>query len=82
MARPAAWAGKPYPGIQRLLLALQICMFSAWAMSPSRKSGWATEITFSALCQVVVPFKLTKPYSVTRYWMLALVAVTTPPGVM
>ena len=51
---------------QRLLLRRQMCIFSASAISWSRKSGCATEIMASAFCQVDRPFRLTRPYSVTR----------------
>ena len=51
---------------QRLLLRRQMCIFSASAISWSRKSGCATEMMASAFCQVDRPFRLTRPYSVTR----------------
>ena len=44
---------------------LQICIFSASAISSSRKSGWATEINASAFCQEESPLRFTIPYSVT-----------------
>ena len=48
-----------------LLLLRQMCIFSASAMSCSRKSGCATEISASARSQVDRPLRLTMPYSVT-----------------
>ena len=49
-----------------LLFFLQSPIFSAWAISSSRKSGWAMEMIFSARSQVEAPFRFTMPYSVTR----------------
>ena len=63
----------------RLLLRLQIRIFSASAISESRKSGWQTEMILSALSHVEMPFKFTMPYSVTRYWMFVRVSVTMEP---
>ena len=51
---------------QRRLDRRQMCIFSAAAMSSSRKSGWATEMIPSARCQADRPFRFTMPYSVTR----------------
>ena len=48
-----------------LLLLRQMCIFSASAMSCSRKSGWAMEMRASARSQVDRPFRLIMPYSVT-----------------
>ena len=48
-----------------LLLLRQMCIFSASAMSCSRKSGWAMEMMASARSQVDRPFRLIMPYSVT-----------------
>ena len=51
--------------IAYLLLRRQMCIFSASAMSCSRKSGCATAISASARSQVDRPLRLTMPYSVT-----------------
>ena len=48
-----------------LLLRRQMCIFSASAMSCSRKLGWAMEMMASARSQVDRPFRLIMPYSVT-----------------
>ena len=66
----AAVAVHPRPGIfdgkkDHLLLLRQMCIFSASAMSCSRKSGWAMEMMASARSQVDRPFRLIMPYSVT-----------------
>ena len=58
----------------------QIFIFSASQISSSRKSGCAIDIIRSARSQVEAPFKLTIPFSVTKYWMLQRVSVTTEPS--
>ena len=59
--RPCIFDGKK----DHLLLLRQMCIFSASAMSCSRKSGWAMEMMASARSQVDRPFRLIMPYSVT-----------------
>lgn len=51
---------------QRLLLLRHRPIFSASAISCSRKSGWAMLIRASARSQAVRPFRRATPYSVTR----------------
>ena len=52
--------------VQRLLLLRHRPIFSASAISSSRKSGWAMPISASARSQAVSPFRRAMPYSVTR----------------
>ena len=65
---------------QRLLLRFQMCIFSASAISWSRKSGCAMLIRASAVCQELRPLRLTAPYSVTTYMVLGRASVTMLPG--
>ena len=48
-----------------VLLRRQMRCSSAFFISSSRKSGWAMDMSLSALCQVFIPARFTAPYSVT-----------------
>ena len=65
----------------RLLDPRQIFCSSAAAISPSRKSGWAMAISFSARSQVERPDRRATPYSVTRLGAWVRGVVMTSPSV-
>ena len=65
---------------QRLFERFQMCIFSASAISCSRKSGCAIEISASARYQLDLPLRLIMPYSVTTYWVAERGSVTIEPS--
>lgn len=64
----------------RLLLLRQIPISPALLINSSRKSGWAMEISASALCHKALPFKEAIPYSVTMLEAMPRWMDTAEPG--